>query len=242
MIKNRITAAIEKAKNMVKDRAAAAADADPLEKKFQQIFDKVASMSAPAWKKVMQGVAKGAGWLYGKDGDRLAEMRKETFSRKTRAYLAKLDPAEKIAFAGGLLIILASGGLMAPFIATAHGRGFVNHLAAPDEGYIYLMQAVMPDGGTDIKGGQTTRTPEIRAAELSAQHNAEYEVIDSRQVADVDQAEDELLGMLQEHLGTPDVGREQWDLDIDFDPVPLLAAVDGGPVEMGGEDLQAADA
>lgn len=237
MVTDRITAAIEEAKSMVKDRITAAADTDPLEKKLQQIFAKVASMSDSAWKKVLQGIAKGAGWIYGKDGDRLAEMRKETFLRKTRAYLAKLDPAEKIAFAGGLLIILASGGLMAPFIATAHGRGFVNHLAAPDEGHIYLMQAVMPDGGTGIKGGQTTRTPEIRAAELSAQHNAEYEVIASRQVADVDQAEGELLGMLQEHLGAPDVGQEQWNLDVDFDPVPLLAGVDGGPVEMGGEDL-----
>jgi len=225
-----------KAMNEAKERSAAAAGTDVLVRKLQDLFTKVASMSDAAWTRFLKGIGKAAGWTYGKDGEKLSGMKRETFIRKTRSYLASLDPAEKVGLAGGLVVAIASGGLMAPFIASAHGRGFVNHLAEPDPGQIYLMKATMPDGETDIKGGQTTRSPEIRAEELASQRGGEYEVIASKEVPDVDAAEAELLGMLREHLGTPDVGREQWDLDIDIDPIPMLASIEGGPLQTHDTD------
>jgi len=206
-----------------------------------KLFSQIASMSETAWQKMLEGIAK----FYGKDSTALVGMKKETFFRKTRAYLSKLDLAGKISLIAALLIIagsvtaaVASGGLMSPvmaavsgtYMATAQGRAYVNYLAAPEPGYLYVMHATMPDGKVDIKAGQTTRTPEIRAAELSTQRGGNYEVVAEKWVPDVDRAEDDILELFREHLGEPDVGREQWDLDVDIDPVPFMEDMAGGPV------------
>lgn len=208
------------------------------------LFRKIAAMSDAAWGKMLEGIARSAAWTYGKDGDRLAGMKRETFFRKTRSYMAGLDPAAQLGLIAALIMIAGSAaaaamsmGTFAPvtaassmaYMLTAQGRGFVNHLAAPDPGYIYIMQAEMPDGKMDIKAGQTTRSPEIRAAELSRERGADFQVIASKDVPDVDHAEAELLQFFRENLGEPSVGREQWDLDIDIDPLPALAAIEGGP-------------
>ncbi|MDD9873294.1 MAG: AAA family ATPase [Deltaproteobacteria bacterium] len=204
----------------------------------KELFAQIMNMSEATWQKILDVIAKTAGWVYGKDGAALAEMKKETFFRKTRAYLARLDPAGKISLLTVLVAIasaVVTGGVLAPVmataLATAQGRAYVNYLATPEQGYIYVMHAAMPDGEVDIKGGQTTRTPEIRAAELSTQRDGEYEVIAKKWVSDIDRAEDELLELFREHLGDPDVGREQWDLDVDIDPVPFMEDMEGGPVQ-----------
>lgn len=248
--------ALRKIKNLGRSTAKRTGEisAEALEQ-LNVLFRKVAAMSDAAWGKMLEGIARSAAWAYGKDGDRLADMRRETFFRKTRSYMAGLDPAAQLGLITALILIAGSAaaaamsaGAFAPvtaassmaYMLTAQGRGFVNHLAAPDPGYIYIMQAEMPDG-KDIKGGQTTRSPEIRAAELSRERGADFQVIASKEVPDVDHAEEELLQFFRENLGEPSVGREQWDLDIDLDPLPALAAIEGGPVippdaDGGGKD------
>lgn len=228
-----------------KSRIQAAAKTDEWEANLQKLFSRVANMSETAWQKMLEAIAKAAGWAYGKDGAALADMKKETFFRKTRAYLGRLDPAGRASLVAALLLIAgsavaatATGGLLSlgmavisgTYMATAQGRAYVNYLSTPEPGYIYVMQATMPDGKIDIKAGQTTRTPEIRAAELSVQRGGNYEVVAKEWVPDVDRAEDDILGLFREHLGDPDVGHEQWDLDIDIDTIPFLEAMAGGPV------------
>jgi len=214
---------------------------EPLQ--HEKLFAQIRGMSETAWQRTLEGIAK----FYGKDGAALAGMKKETFSRKTRAYLARLDTAGKIGLITVLVAIagaVVTGGVLAPAmaaaLATAQGRAYVNYLATPEPGYIYVMHTTMPDGKVDIKGGQTTRTPEIRAAELSTQRGGEYEVIAKKWVPDIDRAEDELLGLFREHLGEPDMGREQWDLDdVDIDPVPFMEAMEGGSVQTANADPDA---
>lgn len=234
-----------------KSRIQAAAKTDEWKAKMKKLSSRVGNMSETAWQKMMESIAKAAGWAYGKRRGALADMKKETFFRKTRAYLGRLDPAGKAGLIAALLLIAgsavaaaATGGLLSlgmavisgTYMATAQGRAYVNYLATPEPGYIYVMYATMPDGKIDIKAGQTTRTPEIRAAELSAQRGGNYEVVAEKWVPDVDHAEGDILGLFREHLGDPDVGREQWDLDPDIDPVPFMEAMAGGPVHTADDE------
>lgn len=103
-------------------------------------------------------------------------------------------------------------------------RAFLNAVSTPAMGWLYAMQVNMPDGSTEVKFGMTSRTPEIRVAELNANPAKEgvFTVHAQKQV-DLDvmhASEDALLAKAQELAGAPTVGLEQ------FDGIPLENAAD----------------
>jgi len=78
---------------------------------------------------------------------------------------------------------------------------------------VYIMRAMMRDGGEDVKVGQTIDSPQSRARELESEHPGSiYRVEASKWVQDADNGEDLLIAHCRQQFGQPSIGNEQWDL------------------------------